>query len=287
MNQATHSADHQQNIIRPSTSRALDQFYTLPSIAQRCINFALKNLPDPTGGTSRTFVEPSAGSGSFFDALPTPKIAIDIDPPSNRPDIMRVDFLKWTPGRVSGEIVVIGNPPFGKNASLAMRFINHAAQFADHIAFILPRTFEKDSFQARVSDAFHLKAELELSVDSFTHNGAPYSVPVVFQVWSRGAKRARSSKKALTHRDFYFVSDPLSADFAFQRVGARAGLVSSEGLMKSPQSHYFIRVRTKKAAYKVKNTLADINWEPIKTRTAGNPSIGKAELIKAYADAIR
>ena len=42
-----------------------------------------------------------------------------------------------------GKYIVIGNPPFGLRGNLALRFMNHSYDFADVIAFILPRIYNK------------------------------------------------------------------------------------------------------------------------------------------------
>ena len=52
---------------------ALDQFYTKPEVAQRC--WATISHLNPS-----LWVEPSAGTGSFFKLLPEPRFGIDLDP---------------------------------------------------------------------------------------------------------------------------------------------------------------------------------------------------------------
>ncbi|MES2002123.1 MAG: SAM-dependent methyltransferase [Pseudomonadota bacterium] len=256
-------------------ARSLDQFFTRPDVARLCVE-SLKPLIESEGG-DWLWIEPSAGGGAFLDQLPYPRVALDIAP--GRPDIEETDFLHWQPGIVQRRIAVVGNPPFGKNASLARRFFDHAAQFADIIAFILPRTFEKDQFVNRLNRSMHLIHSHLLDELSFELEGEPYAVPTVFQIWEK-----RPFDRALvcarrTHQHFDFVASSMG-HFAFQRVGARAGMVSREGLRKSPQSHYYLRANIcEKTLY---DRLRSIDWTPIKYRTAGNPSIGKAELIQAY-----
>jgi hypothetical protein len=228
------------------------------------------------------FLEPAAGAGSFLDALPEPRIGLDIAPA--RGDIEQADFLSWWPTMPASRYVVVSNFPFGKNASLALKFINHAARFAEVVASILPRTFEKESTQRRVSAGLALVSETSLSADSFTYLGEPYAVPVVFQIWRRSAVPRILAARPTTHPDFAFLRGPENADFAFQRVGVRAGRVSVEGLSRAAQSHYFISVKNK--SRNVIEILDSIDWSEAKSRTAGNPSIGKAELIKAYMERI-
>ncbi len=266
--------------IHPKTAsaRQLDQFFTRADVAQKCAQVVARHIRDKH---EWLWVEPSAGEGAFFDCLSFPKIGLDIC--SLRPDIIKADFLSWNPGQSARKIAVVGNPPFGKNASLARKFFDHAAQFADIIAFIVPRTFEKPQFVNRLDRRMHLAHSEALDDCSFEFEGASYCVPTVFQIWEKRSDARPITEAIRTHRDFAFVAQP-TAHFAFQRVGARAGLASVEGLRKSPQSHYFIKANVCDKA--LLGRLRSINWDPIKQRTAGNPSIGKAELVSAYTAAI-
>lgn len=264
-----------------SSARQLDQFFTRVDVARKCSQLVASHISQMQGATNEwLWVEPSAGEGAFLDCFPFPKIGLDIC--SARSDIIKADFLSWNLGQTARKIAVVGNPPFGKNASLARRFFDHAAQFADIIAFIVPRTFEKAQFINRLDRRMHLAHSEALDDCSFEFEGAPYSVPTVFQIWEKRGEARAITEAIRTHRDFAFVGQP-AAHFAFQRVGARAGLASVEGLRKSPQSHYFIKANGCEKA--LLGRLRSINWEPIKQRTAGNPSIGKAELVSAYAAA--
>lgn len=256
-------------------ARSLDQFFTKPGVAEHCMRALRQHmcaLPDDW-----LWIEPSAGGGVFYDLMQHPKIGLDIA--SQRADISQADFLTWHPGQVRRKIAVVGNPPFGKNASLARRFFDHAASFADIVAFIVPRTFEKPLFINRLDRHMHLVKNQVLDECAFEFEGLPYAVPTVFQIWEKRESLRPLAESVRTHHDFDFVTQSV-ADFAFQRVGARAGLVSVEGLAKSPQSHYFLRA--KKPRSTVFDRLRTIDWEPIKRRTAGNPSIGKGELVAAY-----
>ena len=256
-------------------ARALDQFYTAPPVAAACVGW-LRDFLGPEAPPAQ-WIEPSAGAGAFLDCLPDNTIALDIAP--RRAGIVRADFLDRHPDS-SGDHVVVGNPPFGKNASLAVRFFNHAASFAAVIAFIVPRTFQKQSLVRRLNPQMHLRAEHDLPAEAFTLAGEPFHVPTVFQIWQADALTRPEARRALTHPDFAYVTAD-QADFAFQRVGARAGLVSREGLRKSPQSHYFIKARSDADALFAR--LRSIDWNAAKQRTAGNPSISKAELVAHYA----
>ena len=180
-----------------SSKSPLDQFYTKPSIVDGVLQMIDCSRYD-------TVIEPSAGAGDFFKRLPSSaRIGIDLQPAA--PGIEEGDFLKFKPD-TTGSILTIGNPPFGKNSSLAVKFFNHAATFSDCIAFIVPRTFRKPTIINRLNPNFHLIKQELLPLDAFyTPTEESYSVPTVFQVWQfREDPRVRV-KSYDSHPDFDFL----------------------------------------------------------------------------------
>lgn len=271
----------------PPTARELarerDQFYTKPEIAQKCMDWIHETVP----GFEGTWLEPSAGAGAFLDIMPNPRIGVDLHP-ADRPEgatpVIEADFLTWKADGVVRPIITVGNPPFGRNASLALRFINHAMTVSDIICFILPLTFDKLVTQEKVDKHLELILNERLPDNSFIHHGQDYNVPCCFQIWRRIPNNGRRGKaeRFLTHSHFEIVPDHKKADLAFQRVGARAGRLSKDGLEKSWKSHYFIKLKPGIDEDQFTRDIEAINWEKIRERTAGNPSIGKGELIAAY-----
>ena len=88
----------------------LDKFYTIPKYSKNCIDkmFELYDI-----NTWDLIVEPSAGDGSFLNQIPTKnKIGIDISP--GETNIIKQDFFDYTPPLDKTNILVIGNPPFGR-----------------------------------------------------------------------------------------------------------------------------------------------------------------------------
>ena len=129
----------------------LDQFYTKPEVVDRVLSLINCSLFDYV-------VEPSAGAGDFLRRLPKDtRVGIDLEPAD--PEIEQGDFFDFKPATTKN-VLTIGNPPFGKNSSLAVKFFNHAASFSDCIAFIVPRTFRKPSIINRLHQNFHLIEEL-------------------------------------------------------------------------------------------------------------------------------
>ena len=80
----------------------------------------------------------------------------------------------------------IGNPPFGRQASLARKFIKKCSLFCNTIAFILPRSFKKESYQKAFPLDFHLIKQYDLDQDSFVilEKGIEkiHRVPCIFQI---------------------------------------------------------------------------------------------------------
>lgn len=188
-------------------------------------------------------------------------------------------FLQWQPKtNNNGNTIVVGNPPFGKNASLAVRFFNHAATFSRRIAMIFPRTFRKDSIVNRLNRYFHLDDEMLLPDHSFEFNGRSCSVPTVFQIWTFYSFMREVRCPPKTHIDFSFVTPEL-AEFAIQRVGANAGRVKWDVHSVSPNSHYFLRTNAPMSS----KIFQTIDWSPVKYNTAGNPSLSKADIVNLYS----
>lgn len=268
-----------------SHARTLDQFYTDPALADELVGHLMGWLGH-AGLSPACFLEPSAGEGAFVEAMarsaPGSRVdALDVDP--KHPRVRQGDFFDE---QVAPGTVVFGNPPFGKNAKLAVRFFNHAAQTASVIAFIVPRTFEKSSIQNRLDSRFELASQVALDPNSFHFESERVSVPCVFQVWSRlpEGQHRPIIHAPTTHPDFHFLKTPDGAGFAFQRVGVAAGRTKDlDAKHLAPPSHYFLAPRPGLLADVLRARLDSIDWSPIKQRTAGNPSISKGELVEAYS----
>lgn len=250
-------------------ARKLDQFYTHDDVAKEmydwiCGFFDAKEL---------VFVEPSAGSGAFSRLFPRGSFAYDIDP--RGPGIIKADFLSM-PLPQTGRVAVIGNPPFGKNASMAVKFFNHAATKAEVIALIVPLTFQKISLQNRLSLDFHCIAEKAVPQNAFIMCGQTKHVPTVFQIWVKKSNPRVKTILPTTHPDFNYTCSE-HATFAIQRVGADAGKVH-HNFSLSKSSHYFMSAN----ADGVEDVFRSINCRLVARRTGGNPSLSKAELVDLY-----
>ena len=141
-------------------NRELNQHFTNPRLARWIVSTSKKYFP-----RRALFVEPSAGAGDIYKFLPHPKVGIELDTKlATTHGYTAINFLEWVP-KTHRPVVTIGNPPFNeakvvgnyRPGNLAIKFINHAAQFSDVIAFILGRNFLKPSIQNKVDPRFHLR----------------------------------------------------------------------------------------------------------------------------------
>ena len=134
-------------------------------------------------------IEPSAGNGSFISGIKSFSnncIFYDLEP--ENPEIIKQDFLTGNYNDLStkyNNIHIIGNPPFGRQSSLAIKFIRKSCEFCNSISFILPKSFKKDSLKQKIPLNFHLILESDLPEKSFLVDGVEHDVPCVFQIWKK------------------------------------------------------------------------------------------------------
>lgn len=241
-----------------------DKFYTKNETAIRLIS--LLNLSEYD-----MVIEPSAGNGSFSRNINHNNlVSLDIEPENE--NIIRMDWFEFSYDK-NGSVIVVGNPPFGYQGSLALKFIKKCNELnVDCIAFILPKSYKKDSIKNKIPVSYHLSLEMDLEDDSFTLLDEDYSVPSVFQVWKRESFN-RPKLNLKTKSEFIeFVKKNENPDYSFRRVGFYAGKIFDEVVDKSEQSHYFI-----KSNDSVKEFLNNYSWGH--NNTAGPRSIGKYEIV--------
>lgn len=168
------------------SSTLKDQFFTPKELAEQCWATFQREIGAHIHIPDYTFIEPSAGDGSFLRILPEGTIGFDIEP--RLPEIQRQDYLTWSPATgTTQKYIVFGNPPFGLRGHLALNFINHSYDFADYVCFILPQLFESDgkgSPRKRVKGYNLVYSE---TVAAMFRNPEAQTVKVngVFQIWSK------------------------------------------------------------------------------------------------------
>ncbi len=262
----------------------IDKYYTSDNAVKQCmekIRECVSINPDDL------CIEPCAGRGAFIPSIKTMfnhYQFYDIDP--SHSEVKRQNYFNFD---VSSNILsvadnhpaihVIGNPPFGRQSSHAVKFIKKSAEYCDSISFILPRSFKKNSMRKRFPPRFHLVHEHDIPEDAFVVNDASYNVPCIFQVWVK-RDTDREMPVEIEPRGYIFVKKSEDHDICIRRVGVYAGKIDRATQDKSDQSHYFVKF-DKELTEPIYEKLDAVEFSG-KTNTVGPRSISKPEVIAEY-----
>ena len=277
---------------KPTTKQVrdagLDKFYTIPEISNKCIDIIGTKY---NWDTWDLVVEPSAGNGSFLTKIPTSKkIGIDIEP--EHTDIINKNFFDYNPPVGFNNILVVGNPPFGRVSSLAIKFFNHAAEWCNVIAFIIPKTFRRVSLQNRLHKKFHLIYDEEIPSEPCSFS-PPMQVKCCFQIWEKKDENRDIIKLTTKHTDWDFLSNgppdnsgqptpPKGADFALLAYGGKCGSIVTKELDKlRPKSWHWVKAKISVPLLIERFRSLDYS---ISKDTARQNSIGRGELVKLYSE---
>ncbi len=190
-------------------ARQLNQFFTKPHVVRTCLATLAAQL-GPLYDTCH-FIEPACGLGAFVAQLPQERTeAYEIDEATANACAKKypclaltcLDFLTLpattTPDK---DMVIVGNPPFGKTLSrsrgggqnLALAFLNHACSLGDTVAFILGANFNRPTILDLVDPTMDLvvndsvpRGSFDVCIDAegtlVTKKG---TLNCVFQIWRR------------------------------------------------------------------------------------------------------
>lgn len=263
----------------------LDQFYTNKDIALRCYNklTELVNINDYD-----IHIEPSAGSGSFFDIMDnSKKVGLDIEPMTD--DVVKMDYLDYKPND-NKKYLVVGNPPFGRVSALAVKFFNKSAEFSNCIAFIIPRTFKRVSIQNKLDLNFKLIYNEDLPVNPCCFTPI-MTAKCCFQVWVKTDKMRVKINYDKSHTDYYFIkhgpkdknnqpTPPNNSDFVIKAYGSNCGeMVDKELHLLRPKSWHWIKSNIDIQLLKKRFQQLDYS---ISKDTVRQDSLGQQELIYLY-----
>ena len=247
-----------------------DKYYTNKKVINICCKIFKKYVKV---SKNDLIIEPSAGNGAFIPCIKKyNNILLDIKPENKL--IKKQNFIKYNYKKIRKKynvIHAIGNPPFGKKSSYAIKFIKKCCEFCDTFSFILPRSFNKYFLQKSIPLNFHLIKSYNLPDNSF---GLP-PIKCVFQIWKKKKyNRKDIIKKILPNKNYKFVSKYQNPDIAIRRVGSKSGYIYYDNLNnKNNNTHYFIKIFKK---YKKIQKL-ELNKE--KKNTLAAFSISKFDII--------
>lgn len=266
----------------------LDQFYTKDEIAKNLYEKLKEN--NINIDNYEYIMEPSAGKGAFYKLLPNDKrIGIDLEPKYD--GILKMDFFEYEPIDEK-KYIIIGNPPFGRVSSIAIKFFNKAANFASVIAFIVPRTFKRVSVQNKLSLNFKLIYNEDLSIKPCCFE-PKMTAKCCFQIWVKDENNKREIVKLpLKHTDFEFLklgpkdkrdqpTPPKNADFVMKAYGSNCGEIITEKIQNlRPKSWHWIKSNIDVEILIKRFNSLDYS---ISKDTVRQDSIGQKEVIYLYS----
>ena len=261
------------------TRNTIDKYYTKTNIVTQCLDKIKEHINIQQNDL---IIEPSAGNGAFITGikqLTSNYKFYDIMP--ENPEIEMQDYLDLDSNFTKNfeNIHCIGNPPFGRQSSIAIKFIKKSCEFCNTLSFILPKSFKKDSLKKTFPLQFHLLFEMDLPYKSFLVDGTEHDVPCIFQIWAKKDYDREQTEK-LEPTNFVFVKKTETPDISFRRVGVNAGNIDTNINEKSEQSHYFIKFTNNKTINENIEQLSKIQFNF--NNTVGPKSISKQELMKEF-----
>lgn len=248
-----------------SKRNTLDQYYTNPEYAAYLCGIIHSKCK------TKNFIEPSAGSGAFsknFESI----TSYDIHPMFD--GCIEKDFLSIEPSSFPNSLTFVGNPPFGKNSSVAVKFFNHCAVKCDYICFILPKTFKKIFFKDKLNSSMHLVFEVDCPENAFILDGETWDVPCVFQIWQKSS--VQREKTYLGPNRWFIQSNEKDYDVAVRRAGGNAGKVLTDRDSLTPSSTYFLKSKVEYLDVYIRNIYSELKEEA--SKTAGVRSLSLREL---------
>ena len=280
----------------------LDKYYTKEDCVNKIVKITVDIFPNV-----KNYVEPSAGSGNITNCLKEYNfnvLSYDILPEND--DIIKADYLNTK--IVCDKHITIGNPPFGYKGDLAIKFLNKALYESIAVAFIMPITALKYSFQKQINSDAILIYQENLPENSFElPNKQDYSCPCVFQIWmlpslfneSLNYVNLRISKPLNKYKDFelYRHNATFSSkkyidydwDFALYAQGWKDYTkifykkdyeFLKERINNSNDQFYFIKANNTI----VLNNLLKIDYNELAHKNHIIPGFCKNDIIKKYIE---
>jgi predicted RNA methylase len=250
-----------------------EQFYTPLPLAKELVRFSAGVIPDFSG---RKFLEPAGGSGSFISALTEAGVksisSVDLYPKFK--GVQRKNFLEYKPREVN--LVTISNPPFGRNNALSIPFFNHASDFSEYIAFLVPRSWRKWSVENRLDLRFHKIADQDVFVSYVDLHGNPFKknngLRTCFQIWKK--EPLERAKTLVPDNLLIEKTTPRKADVAMRVFGYGCGQILKDFPRTKNTTLMFLKVRNQQ----VLKALGQLEYQRFSINTAYTEALALSEI---------
>ncbi len=261
---------------KPGNTRVTgkEQYYTPSALSLEIIQRVCESIDNPT---SRFFLEPAGGTGSFIEAAKKFGFknfeSVDIEP--KHPQVREQDFLQAN--LEISNAVCVTNPPFGRNNSLSVPFFNKAAEYSEIIAFIVPRSWRKWSVLNRLDLSFHLVDDWNLEIDYVDEEGLPThgvgKLRTCVQVWKKNDFKLRNVVKIPDHGIIEKTS-PEFADVSLTLFGYGCGTVKEDFPRVPNTTQTFLKLRHPRAL----EALKAVDFSRFYNHTAYTEALGLQEI---------
>jgi len=221
-----------------------EQYFTDENVAYSIMNEISKL---PVWDNAKLIVEPSCGTGSFIKCIKDKLvIGFDIEPRITGDNIFQVDFLSMDMKNIlpRKEILVVGNPPFGRGSMLAKAFINKCTEFCDDIIMIMPISIATSKYGMKgLNPLLHIKSWKRLPYKNIWSNefGEPLKKSSIIRTALIHFEMRETKRPTITKVsngiDWRFVknAEPLiPTDIVIFRFGPKISLVGNKTIIRDP-----------------------------------------------------
>ena len=260
-----------------------EQYYTPDELAVRLTREVISVVGSLEG---RTVLEPAGGTGAFIRAAQAlgaaHVVSFDIEP--KHTEVVRADFLSKRV-RLS-DAVAISNPPFGRNNSLSIPFFNKAADHAEFICFIVPRSWRKWSVINRLDRRFELVADHDIAMDYVDDQGTHLSKQLLlktcFQIWRRLPDGQQRPLYKVRDMGLITKVKPEDADIAMRVFGFNCGRVFEQFERKPNSTLMFLKLNDPR----VLQVLQTADFDRFFKNTAYTEALGIQEINYLVNEAV-
>ena len=176
--------------------------------------------------------------------------------------------------------VIIGNPPYGHMASLAIRFLNHAFDICHDVRLVMPR-----SITGRVANLNKVRLDIECKYDEpLPSDTFPSNIQANYQLWTLGKRE--KTKMTFNHSDWTWLkrSSDETPDLVIRMSGTRSGAMYFPGHPKFERycdTSYYLKI---KASPETVVRFKEMEQDLIEAADScnGRPHAGKGFVVSFY-----
>lgn len=186
--------------------------------------------------------------------------------------------------------ICLMNPPYGKNANLAIQFVNNSSKLAKTTIAILPRTLRKTATQNRINKKLHL-----ISDENTPDNTFGIELATCVQQWTEKSTDRESTKIYTKHMvsDYFEFTTRDKGDVCIPRVGRYGtGEVIPRNkdmghrhnyLERSPNTTYYLKIKRPDSIKKLEKLYP--KFQEASRDVVGPNSLSIDNLVKIFMEA--